>query len=477
MKCLICEEYEGNNKNGLATHLKLKHNISYPEYEILYIKKESLPECSECGKLPRYDKGKKKFNQFCIEHANLARSKWSRENIDKTYGGLGPGWKKGLTKEDHSGIKAQSDWMKENNPFYKMSKEKQDQARLAQADSRRISKTVFNQRNYNFMEEHGLAIVTPFEEYNKRSENLEFKCLKCDHIFERSLGNMIQYEGNCPKCQPTGVSKAEDEIVKFLKSLGIKNIIKHDRKILDGLELDIYLPDYGYAIEYNGLYWHSEQFRPKESHANKTNLCQESNIKLFHIWSDHWENKQDIVKSMIKHHLNKNASVYPRTLSLKALTNNSEFETFFKNNHLHGHAKASIAHALVDNEDNIIACLSLLKSDNEVSIKRFAIKQNTHVPGGFTKLLKQSKQWCYENNIIQINSYSYKDAAYCGLYGNNGFTYVKDTKLDYFYTNGKSRFHRWNYRAQNGLSERAFAEQEKVYRVYGCGNKLWKLIL
>lgn len=476
-KCKICNDYEGTSKNGLATHLRLKHNISYPEYEILYIKKEKLPECPECGALPRYDKGKKRFMTYCVEHANIARSKWGKANIDKMYGGMGPGWKKGLTKEDHPGIKAQSEWMKENNPFYEMPEEKQKEARKKQAESHRIDRSIFHERNVAFMENYNLKIISPYSEYTKRSELLDFECLECGHIFPRTMGNMIQYEGNCPNCKPSGKSKAEEEIAQFLEQLGIKNIVRNARGIIPPKELDIYLPDYNFAIEYNGLYWHSEEYREKSFHQEKTDLCLEKGIKLFHIWSDFWEQKTDICKSMIKHALHRSRPLYPRDFELKTFNKNKDFREFFESNHLHGHGKnATIAFALVKDEE-IHVCLSLLKTNDIATIERFAVKTHHHIPGAFSKLLKYAKIWCKENDIKEIKTYSYKDIAYSGLYEKNGFEHVHDTALSYFYTNGKERWSRQTFKATNELTEREVADKNNVFRVYGCGNKLWRMKL
>ena len=61
-------------------------------------------------------------------------------------------------------------------------------------------------------------------------------------------------------------------------------------KNLEGQELDIVLPDLGLAFEYNGVYWHSEKFKDKNYHLNKTNTLKENiGYKLIHINSDEWE--------------------------------------------------------------------------------------------------------------------------------------------------------------------------------------------
>ena len=49
------------------------------------------------------------------------------------------------------------------------------------------------------------------------------------------------------------------EIYQYLcDRIGKENIILHDRNILNGKEIDIFIPKLKIGVEYNGLYWHSE---------------------------------------------------------------------------------------------------------------------------------------------------------------------------------------------------------------------------
>ena len=66
------------------------------------------------------------------------------------------------------------------------------------------------------------------------------------------------------------VSYSEKELSDFVKSLGVE-IIENDRNIISPKELDIYIPSKKLAIEFDGLYYHSELFVNKNYHLNKTN--------------------------------------------------------------------------------------------------------------------------------------------------------------------------------------------------------------
>ena len=54
-------------------------------------------------------------------------------------------------------------------------------------------------------------------------------------------------------------------------------MIEHQEFLIE-LEKDVYIPDY-LALEFNGLYWHSEFGKDKNYHLNKTLLCKEQDIE------------------------------------------------------------------------------------------------------------------------------------------------------------------------------------------------------
>ena len=68
-------------------------------------------------------------------------------------------------------------------------------------------------------------------------------------------------------------SKAEKEIMKFLRSNEI--YCEKNRSILNGKEIDIFIPDKSIGIEYDGLRWHSQWKGHKSPsfHVSKTNEC------------------------------------------------------------------------------------------------------------------------------------------------------------------------------------------------------------
>jgi len=97
-------------------------------------------------------------------------------------------------------------------------------------------------------------------------------------------------------------SKYELEIRTFLETIYHKKIIHSRKDIIKPYELDIYLPDIKLAIEFNGIYWHSESINrtvDKNYHLNKTELCEKQNIHLIHIFENEWVNKKEIIKKKL----------------------------------------------------------------------------------------------------------------------------------------------------------------------------------
>ena len=74
------------------------------------------------------------------------------------------------------------------------------------------------------------------------------------------------------------------------------NAILHNRQILGGQELDIYIPSKKLAIEFNGDYWHSTAFKDIDYHQIKSINCIKKGIRLIHIFEHEWYNNESRTK-------------------------------------------------------------------------------------------------------------------------------------------------------------------------------------
>lgn len=189
------------------------------------------------------------------------------------------------------------------------------------------------------------------------------------------------------------ISREEKSLGKFLHDNYNGEIIHSNRSVLDGLELDFYLPELNLAFEYNGVLWHSEKFGKKDRnyHFNKTKKCLEKEIHLFHIFSDDWLYRTDIWKSRILYLLRspKTIPLNARQCEIKEITT-SEKNTFLDFNHLQGRDRANIKIGLYYKEE-LAAVMTFIRArfskKYEWELSRFACLLNHNVRGGFQKLL------------------------------------------------------------------------------------------
>ncbi|MFV2016517.1 MAG: hypothetical protein ACC656_13890, partial [Candidatus Heimdallarchaeota archaeon] len=115
------------------------------------------------------------------------------------------------------------------------------------------------------------------------------------------------------------ISVQQQEIENFLDELDVE-YISNTRKIISPYELDIYIPEYNLAIEYNGLFWHSEIYKDVDYHLMKTEMCENLGIRLIHIFEDEWVNQPQKCKDTLKHLFNKSEKgVYARKCTIQEI--------------------------------------------------------------------------------------------------------------------------------------------------------------
>ena len=120
-------------------------------------------------------------------------------------------------------------------------------------------------------------------EYKTSHKRVRVKCKKCSHIWNPKAWDILQGNG-CPNCSHTSTSYIEKFIFEsFVYKIGRKNVLSRDRKTI-GKELDIYIPNYKFAIEPGSWFWHKN--RVKDDFI-KIKLCKETGINLVIIYDNY----------------------------------------------------------------------------------------------------------------------------------------------------------------------------------------------
>jgi hypothetical protein len=106
--------------------------------------------------------------------------------------------------------------------------------------------------------------LSPYDVAPAGNSRVWWKCPKGDdHEWEATVNHRASGTG-CPKCNPVW-SIPELRIYSELKTLFPS--IQH-RAILEGYEVDIFIPEIGVGIEYDGVYWHQDKLeKDKEKNA------------------------------------------------------------------------------------------------------------------------------------------------------------------------------------------------------------------
>ena len=351
------------------------------------------------------------------------------------------------------------------------------------ADTQRYSidfvRGVFESREYKLIS----------EVYNGAFDKLEYICPK-GHHGNITWFNFQQGHGcsSCPKNR-ANESKAEMEVFEFIKSY-YPEAISRNRTLISPYELDIYIPSKGVAIEYCGLYFHSEGMgKDKNYHLNKLKRCQEQGVQLITIFEDEWLYKRDIVTSRLKSYLNISTDrvLYARNCEIREIDTRTK-DLFLEENHLQGKDGSSVKLGAFCS-DELVSVMTISKPNiakggsfeiGKYELNRFCSKINVRVAGIASKLLKHFKG-NYESNEI----YSYSDRRWSvgNLYEVLSFQFSHHSAPSYWYIIDTQRVHRFNFRKgvleskletfNPDLTEYENMANNGYRRIWDCGNTKW----
>lgn len=305
----------------------------------------------------------------------------------------------------------------------------------------------------------------------------------------RSSANRIILKYGLSELIKSGVyGAAEDGIVELIQSMGVENIQRHNRKILNGYELDIYLPDFKIAIEFNGSYWHSDKIKDKKYHQWKTKECASKGIRLIHIFEYEWlnDNIQEKLIELLHRILmaQNNKIYYARKLKIQEISGN-EADAFIDAYHIQGKTHAPINIGLQTELGELLGVMTFgtprFNRDNyEYELIRLAYKNGVVVTGGAEKMFSYFLKNYNPNSIISYCDISKFNG---GVYQRLGFTAtVKDFTdpnyvwIDHEQTTVLKRYQTMKHKllaqgfGDESMTEVEIMESRGFTRIYDCGN-------
>lgn len=297
-------------------------------------------------------------------------------------------------------------------------------------------------------------------EYLSAKDKVCIICLEHGEFWQEASSHLSGC--GCPKCNHI-ISKAEMEIVDFIKGKHKIEVITNNRNMLTGhKELDIYIPSLKIAFEYDGMIWHSDRFRIDSNyHLNKTEECLKQGIKLYHVFEYEWINKREIVKRKIEQILGFVNDENNILNECNIMEINEEIaKDFNEKNNLQGHFASSLYMGGFYN-GKLVSVISLSReNDNEWRLTRLAYNTNNDTiikksMNYFIDKYKPHKIEAFDDRrwvVIQTDS----------IYNRFGFDFAEILPPDYGYTKGQN-----DYINKEKLKDCRLSND--YYRIYDCG--------
>ena len=116
--------------------------------------------------------------------------------------------------------------------------------------------------------------------YENTHTDIACRCLRCGHTWTAKPYSLLQGHG-CPRCAKSGTSFMEQFILLSLcHALGKEKVVSRDRKAI-GMELDIYIPAFNFAVEPGNWNLHKSHITRDKIKREK---CKEAGISLYTIY-------------------------------------------------------------------------------------------------------------------------------------------------------------------------------------------------
>lgn len=300
--------------------------------------------------------------------------------------------------------------------------------------------------------------------------------------FTQVVSNHLQGYG-CPKCGNI-VSTAEYDLRDYIESLiGKDKVIMHDKMLMrNGKELDLVVPDYKLAIEYDGLVWHSEKYgTDRYYHLNKTEACEKLGYRLLHIYEDEWQDHKEIILAKIRHILGRDIAtpcIGARKCVISEI-NKDLAKVILDKYHIQGYAPATVYLGASYNGELVGVMTFKIEKDSRWELTRFVTVDRYRLPGLANKLFKYFVE---HYNPEYIKSFLDRRWNHTGntVYEKLGFEIEEVEKPDYYYVvdNGHNRAHKFKYRKQIlsrkygfplTMTEREMTEELGLSKIWNCG--------
>jgi len=489
----IIECVEGNSRfsSKKMDRLKSKFNVEHVSLTEFYSRalKKEIPLCQECETeqvyLISFSKGYRKYcSKDCYKKSMSKRNSLKNKNLNKKKS-------EKLDQQYSEMLKLASDEyvsnecltirdisIKYNIPLGRVRKYLSDNNLTDNERRHKIFRSNINDRMGDILQRllDKEWVLNKIEEENWTSKE-----------FAVELGCSKNYV--CERLRDTGIflsdysknkSSYERIIREYLDQLQIEYIC-NDRKILNGKELDIFIPNHNLAIEINGVYWHRDIDGSKKNyHKIKTDICESNNIRLLHITDKEIDFKFDMVKNLISSALGLNKRIYARKCIVDNIDSKT-FANFMYSNHFQGSINSSIRYGLFCRGD-LVSVMGFSKprfsSKQDYELTRFCNKIGYNVVGGASKLFKR---FCIDNKNKTVVSYCDRKFFTGTMYERIGMDLSHLSPPNYVWIHNNTgdvltRYQTQKHKLENcpeNYTEHMYMTDKNYFKLYDSGQKVY----
>lgn len=447
MICPICNK----KTNAFKSHLE-SHGFSSIEMAYTQIFLEgNLPlcRCGKCNKTTKFVSWLKGFRPYLRGHnrSNYGNKQNALRRDNKNKRKIG-GWSKGKTAKESPSLERASLNLRRTLQSKKTALRLQRIQNISLHQAK--EKIELYAPNFRVIEN---LLDTP---------DLLHLTLECKICGNRQQKNILHALNNvCNTCDPMG-AKSHIELYRMIRGLDPDAVISCDN-IIPPDDIDIYMPSFMTALEYNGLYFHSELFKNRLYHAEKTRNCANLGINLLHIFEDEWRDKRQACINHIAMITNKKALNDMSQLEARPVNSQEKYQILEKN-HLEGDTSTLYDLGLFMH-DKIVAVVSLRKPrhrayKNMIELCRFVnitdIKSST--------LLSIFLDYIHDH-VCKSTIYAVIDdrLGLCPIYEAAGFIKVNTLEPRFWWTDGHQRVsrHKLSHSDQHSLDN-------SLVKIWGC---------
>jgi hypothetical protein len=276
---------------------------------------------------------------------------------------------------------------------------------------------------------------------------------------------------------PKKTSKGELEVLGYVQELYDGEIITNGRKLI-GKELDIYVPEYKLAIEFNGDFWHNEEIVGRGKSLLKTTLCEAHGVKLLTIPDHLWRDKRGHIEDKIVAALGGHRRRIGARKTVLGTPSRDTVASFLDHYHVQGSARIGSQMRGLYFENEMVAVATFGKFREGLELVRYCSK--IPITGGLRKLISDIEGPIY---TFADRRFTYR---YHNIYLSNGGIEISVSPPSYTYHRGKtylSRHQCMKHRLGTLLGD-GFDPQMTEYqnmkangwvRTFDCGNLLYRL--